>query len=195
MRKSRGFTLAEAILAISLVAVAMGLLGLLFQRSLDVLKLIDDKERARQAGRMGLDRLTSELREATFLTSMGSVAEFEKIDPTKEAVDPPVAPNNPPEDFVPPEYFPTTAYPDSARLQIRYSTADDALVREVRSKGGGGFVRQTVVQGVNSINCTTTPDTPGQIEVTVAVQSSRRILSLSSRILCPCIKEEFATTP
>lgn len=195
MRRSSGFTLAEAILAISLVAVATGLLGLLFQRSLEVLKVIDDKERARQAGRMGLDRLTAELREATLLSDMGSVAEFEKIDPTVTAVEPPVAPNNPPEDFVPPEYLPTTAYPDSARLQVRYSVAEDALIREVRVKGVGGYVGQTVVQGVNAIMCTTTPDTPGQVEVTVTVQSSKRILSVSSRILCPCIKEEFAVTP
>lgn len=194
MRNRRGFTLAEALLAISLVAVTMGLLGLLFQRSMNVLKVIDDKERARQAGRMGLDRLTSELREATELIDIGATAFFEKIDPNAVALEPPEAIDNPPEDYIPPAYGPLQAYPNSTRLEVRYSTANDALIREVRQKGSGGFHRQVVVHGVNSIMCSTTPETPGQVEVTVSVVSSQRIITLSSRILCPCIKEEFNHT-
>ncbi len=190
-RGNGGFTLAEALLAISLVAITMGLLGLLFQRSLNVLKVIDDKERARQAGRMGLDRLTSELREATDLLEMSNVAYFEKIDPNAVAVDPPLAPDNPPEDYVPPSYTPQLAYPDSSRLEVRYLTSGDQLLREVRRKGSGGFVRQIVVVGINAFTCRQSVDNPGEVEVIVSVQDSRRVTTLSSRIQCPCIKEPF----
>lgn len=190
-RGNGGFTLAEALLAISLVAITMGLLGLLFQRSLNVLKVIDDKERARQAGRMGLDRLTSELREATDLLEMSNVAYFEKIDPNAVAADPPLAPDNPPEDYVPPSYTPQLAYPDSSRLEVRYLTSGDQLLREVRRKGSGGFVRQIVVVGINAFTCRQSVDNPGEVEVIVSVQDSRRVTTLSSRIQCPCIKEPF----
>jgi hypothetical protein len=169
----------------------MGLLGLLFQRSFKVLRVLDDKERTRQAGRMGLDRMTAELREATLLTSLGATLEFEKIDPNAVAVTPSPAPTEVPDDYEPPAYTPAMAYPNSARLEIRYSTDSDQLIREVRVKGSGAYTKQVVVAGVNAFNCTQNPDNEGEVEVTVSVLDNGRVTALSSRILCPCIKEVF----
>ncbi len=186
-----GISLAEALLAIFLAGATMGMLGLLFQRSFSVLRLIDDKERARQAGRMGLDRMTSELREAVRMETVGDTLEFEKIDPNAVIVAPAPAPTAVPEDYEPPEWTPNDAYPDARRLLVRYSTDNNALFRQVKVKSSGAYVRQTVVEGVNAFRCAQNPENPGEVEVTLTVQDNQRMLTLSSRVICPCIKEEF----
>lgn len=191
-RKRRwGISLAEALLAIFLAGATMGMLGLLFQRSFSVLRVLDDKERSRQAGRMGLDRMTSELREAVRMVSLGETLEFEKIDPNSTIVTPSPAPTQVPEDYEPPPWTPEDAYPDNDRLLVRYSTADDALLRQVKRKTAGSYVRQTVVEGVNAFVCVQNPENPGEIEVRLTVQDNKRMMTLSSRVLCPCIKEPF----
>lgn len=189
--KQAGLSLAEALLAIFLAGATMGMLGLLFQRSYQVLRVIDDKERSRQAGRMGLDRMTSELREAVRLAPVGTTLEFEKIDPNAEISPPFPVPAEVGEDYEPLPWGPADAYPDEKRLLVRYSTANSALLREVKVKSSGAWVRQIVVEGVNAFRCEQNPENPGEIEITVTVQDNQRFVTLSSRVLCPCIKEEF----
>lgn len=172
--------------------MVMAFTGLLFQRSFHVLRLLDDKERSRQAARMGLDRITSELREATDIISTSGYLEFEKIDPTAVIVPPSAEPDPVEDDFVPPAYTPNTAYPNSARLIVRYSTQNGNLVRTVRNKASGGAVTQVVVAGVNDFTCTEVPDNVGEVLVEVAVVDNRRVMTVSSRILCLCIREEFS---
>lgn len=189
--RHRGFSLAEALIAISLVAMTLGMLALLFQRSFHVLKIIDDKELARQAGRMGLDRITSELREAVEEPLLGSVVEFEKIRPGAEISEPPAVPTPLPNDFTAPEWEPNDAYPPSERLLVRYSTADEKLFREVRLKSSGTWVKQVVVVGINSFFCKKNPESPSEIEVMVSILDGGKIVSLSNRVFLPCIKEKF----
>ena len=178
-------------LAIFLVALAMGLLGMLFQRSFQILRVVDEKEKARQAARMGFDRLSSELREATKIVELSSSAEFEKIDPQATAAVPFPAPTNPPEDYVPPEWKPEDSYDSSQRLVVRYSVLDESLYREVRYRNRGGAIRQVVVVGVNSFTCRENPDNQGEIEIALSVVDRDRVQTVSGRILCPCIKEPF----
>ena len=185
----RGFTLPESLLALFLVGLAMGFLGMLFQRSFQILRVLDDKERARQAGRMGYDRLSSELREATDLLRWNEVAEFKKINPQATLVPPPEAPVDPPATWAsPPPWTPLDAYPESARMTVLYTTVDEALYRTVTA---GGSTTQLIVKGVNSFVCTPNPDNRGEIEITLSVRESQRVTTVSGRILCPCLKEDF----
>lgn len=192
-------TLAESLLALFLVGLVMGLLAALFQRSIQVLRFLDDKERARQAGRMGLDRISSELREATKLLSLGDSVSFIKIDPTKDVSPPPPAPSpvpSDPDNFVLPVWTPEMAYPDSARLRVRYDTSDEKLYRQVQQADGGTPTRQLIIEGINSFICRQelefgVPKNPGEVIIEVSVRDNERVVILSSRILCPCIKEKF----
>lgn len=191
-RKSQGFTLAETMLALFLIGLVMSAVALLFHRSFQVLRTLDAKERTRQAARMGLDRMTSELREATFISQVGAgVLSFEKIDPGATAVLPDDVPEVVPDEFEPPQYGPDQAYPESTRLEVEYEAVDENLVRRVRVKGSGSWDEQTVVSGVNAFSCVQNPDNEGEVEVTVTVFDNRRAMTLSSRILCPCIREAF----
>ncbi len=189
-RRIRGFTLPESLLALFLVGLAMGFLGLLFQKSFNILRVLDDKERARQAGRMGYDRLSSELREATELLRLNEVAEFRKINPQARMVDPPEAPIDPPASWSsPPAWTPLDAYPESVRMTVLYTTSDEALYRTVTA--AGQMTRQLIVEGVNSFVCTSNPDNLGEVEIVLSVKEDKRVSTVSGRILCPCIKEEF----
>ena len=171
--------------------MVMAFTGLLFHRSFQILRVLDDKERARQAARMGLDRIMSELREATLIIEASSELEFEKIDPTRKIIEPAAIPEDPPNDFVPPPYGPAQAYPDNNRLIVRYEIQNENLVRRVKRKTGGAFQNQVVVAGVNAFTCTETPGNEGEVKVEVSVRDNRRVLIVSGRVLCICIREEF----
>ena len=196
--RRHGFSLLEAVLALFLVGLTIGLIGSLFQRSFAILRLLDEKERARQASRMGLDRITSELREATVVLVTGvDQLEFEKIDPTRDMVPPEPPPLDAdgnvaiPDNYVPPDWDGAKAYPDSARLIVRYLMDGENLVRTVRYKAGAGESRQLVVAGVNSFTCQANPDNEAEVDVTISVRDNRRVTTVSSRVLAPCIKVEF----
>ena len=187
----------ETLVAIGMIAMVMAFTGLLFHRSFQILRVLDDKEKTRQAARMGLDRIAGELREAVAITEASSVVEFEKIDPTAKIVEPPAPPTNSsgeievPDDYLPPVYGPNQAYPAGSRLIVRYETVDEDLIRTVRYKNGGSAVSQVVVAGVNSFTCEEVAGNVGEVVVTVAVVDNRRIKTVSGKVLCPCIREEF----
>ncbi len=191
---SRGLTIAESLVAMGLVAVVMGALALLFQRSFGVLRQLDDKERVRQVSRMGLDRILSEVREATRIVSAGTdIVQFEKIDPSASAVPPIPAPPPPPaapepaDDYTPPSYLPEEAYPDSSRLIVTYRIQGEVLVRQVQRKTGGASQSQAVVEGVNSFVATVDDATPNKVTVAVSAKEKTRVTSLKGSVLCPCI--------
>lgn len=193
MRCSRsGFTLLESLISMFLLAIVLTLTGLLFHRSFIILRVLDDKERTRQAARLGLDRITSELREATRVEPpTENNLRFEKIDPDAVLIAPTPAPTAPPDDFVPAEYGPKEAYPDSTRLLIEYTAQNEKLIRRVARLTGGPASSQVVVVGVNSFTCTEVEGNPGEFEVKVSVLDNRRVMTLKSLVLCPCIRAEF----
>lgn len=190
-KRVRAFTLPESLLALFLVGLAMGFLGLLFQRSFEILRVLDEKERARQAGRMGYDRLSSELREATTFLGFGDVARFKKINPQATVSDVPEAPKDPPEtsSWKAPVWTSLDAYPESKRMTVLYSVENEAMYRTVTAAGSTS--KQLVVGGVNSFVCTPNPDNWGEVEIVISVKENKKIKTVSGRILCPCIKEEF----
>ncbi len=188
-RNQTGFTLLETLVSIGMIAMVMAFTGLLFHRSFQILRVLDDKEKTRQAARMGLDRIAGELREAIDITEASSLVEFEKIDPTATIAPPPEPPDEIPDNYEPPNWGPNQAYPGSARLLVRYETVNENLIRTVRYKSGGAGVSQVVVAGVNSFTCEEV--NVGEVLVTVAVVDNRRIKTVSGKVLCPCIREEY----
>lgn len=191
MRGRRGFTLLETVVSIGMVAMVMAFTGLLFHRSFNVLRLLDDKERSRQAARMGLDRITSELREATAIINSGDSVVFEKIDPTAVIVEPDPVPTPINDLSVPPLYSPQIAYPNSARLVVRYQTIEENLIRGVRQKTSSSFTEQVVVAGVNAFTVSEVEGNTGEVLVEVSIVDNGRVKTVSGRVLCPCIQEEF----
>ena len=191
MREYRGFTLLETVVSIGMVAMVLAFTGLLFHRSFNVLRLLDDKERTRQAARMGLGRIASELREATKINGAGDYVEFEKIDPTAVIVVPPDEPDPVEDDSEPPKYGPDEAYPASARLVVRYETRDENLIRRVKRKSSGSYTDQVVVAGVNAFTVAEVEGNVGEVTIEVAVLDNRRVTTVAGRVLCPCIREEF----
>lgn len=191
MRRARGLTLMETVVSITMMALVLAMTGLLFHRSFNVLRVLDDKERTRQAARMGLDRITSELREATDIREASDALEFEKINPVAVAVAPDPEPTPVEDEFEPPEYTPQTAYPNDQRLIVRYETENDNLIRRVRRKSDSTFHTQVVVAGVNSFSVTEVEENLGEVQVQVAVVDNGRLNIVSGQVLCPCIREEF----
>ncbi len=190
-RRIRAFTLAESLLALFLVGLAMGFLGLLFQRSFEILRVVDERERARQAGRMGYDRLSSELREAVEFISFDVGAEFKKINPQTPVAIPPVEPTPVPEasTWMAPDWKSLDAYPEASRMTVLYTAEDEAMFRTVTASGRTS--KQLVVEGVNSFVCTPNLDNWGEVEIVISIKENKKIITVSGRILSPCIKEGF----
>lgn len=178
MRRCRGFTLFEAMIASFLFGMVMLALASLFSDSARVTRYVDLKERTTLALQIGLERISSELREATEIKGTGSTLRFEKIDPLAEFNEGNL-PGIP--DPVPPGWSPGgwTRYAGGARVDVRYSVADGVLYREVQGE------RQKVIEGLEGFN-SEQPET-GVIELTVAVAEQNVIRTLSTRVVCPVI--------
>lgn len=185
-------SLIEILITLGLVGIVMFMSSQLFQRTYRTMRMIDAKEKVRQAGRLGLSRISSELREATSLVGIGpSSLSFEKINPSAVAVPPTPEPIPVGDIFVPPVYDAAAAYPDETRLVITYRLDGELLIRTVAEKQGGESNSQVIVSDINYFQCFENPDVKGEFTVTVTVLDGSQAKSLSSKVLCPCLKASF----
>lgn len=192
LASEQGMSLIEILITLGLVGIVMFMSSQLFQRTYHTMRVIDAKEKVRQAGRLGLNRISSELREATKLVSVGpSSLSFEKINPSAVAVPPTPEPMPVGDVFVPPVYDAAVAYPDQTRLLITYQLDGELLKRTVAEKQSGESNSQVIVSDINYFQCLENPNVKGEFTVTVTVLDGSQAKSLSSKVLCPCLKAGF----
>ncbi len=176
-RSKRGTTLAEALVALSLFALVLGISA----RIASVYSRLAQQGRIRQAlvdsARTGLTTVAQEVRDSTSIVSLGSVLRLEKI-----------------MDQIPgrlPNTFPTPApavappvelHPPSQLFDVRYQLEGDChLWREI--SGPIPTQRQRVCSDVYGFNSRLTPQ--GTIEVAMSINLEGRTERLQVEVYRP----------
>lgn len=161
-----------------LFGMVMLALASMFQDSAKVTRYVDLKERTTLALQVGLDRISSELREATEIKATGSSLRFEKIDPTVQFSDAslPGVPDPVPAGWGPGNW---TRYGSGDRVDVIYRSVGGVLLRVVQGE------EQKVIEGLQGFS-SAQPE-PGVIELTVSVAEQNVIRTLTTQVVCPVI--------
>ncbi|MBI3929355.1 MAG: type II secretion system protein [Armatimonadetes bacterium] len=178
VRTLRGFSLIEVVITMLLLSMVMTMVSLLLQGSAQVVNFAEAVERTGQAAQLGLERITSELREATEIKSTGGTLVFEKVDPTRsfDSSNIPDVPGPLPDGWTPPGW---TRYPAAAYLTVTYRSDGTQLVRRV------GSVRQVIAEGITGFD-SRQPET-GVIRLSLTMQERRRTRTLETLVTCPVV--------
>lgn len=172
MKRRGGFTLAEALVSMAILAILIGLASSIFVGYTRITRQSSTHERNLILGYTALDRMRSEVSSAIYLSepaasngSVGSVLEFEKIDPSVLAR----LPN--------PEPPPTTFEPlDPAyTCGVRYEVVAGKLIR--KAWGGTRWQSEEVLMS-GVLGLTTTFEAPAGLMITLNLQEE-----LTTRLL------------
>ena len=80
--RNLGFSLIEVVLVLFLMGVILMIVSRLIGRTFETLRYLEEKGQTVQSATLGLERLSSELREAVAVTTAtGSTAVFQKVEP------------------------------------------------------------------------------------------------------------------
>lgn len=127
MSKSRGFSLAEALISMAMLAMILGAAASLFLNYSRITKQSSPKERNLVGGQLALERMRSEVAEALVLREPASGTTsarllFDKLDPAANRLPVPL---NPSQAFS----------PQSPICQVEYSLVSGQLLRRTRGAG------------------------------------------------------------
>ncbi len=161
--RSPGYTLAETLITLFLMAMVFGVVAVLITRGYRVLTFQSQKERTTLAAQVALDRMTAELREATAVDVVGPQLTFRKIDKSVagrfDLTTPP------------------TTYPLGDEIAVTYQT--DGAGNLMRLVGGQS---QLIVEGVTGFTCSLTGP---RLDAALSVQEATRITRLSTVVFLP----------
>ena len=178
--KRRAFTLLEALVTMALVATVFGTLVVLLQDSSRVVNLSNQKDAARSAGQVGLERVCNELWEATAVDSPAAagvdatILTFEKADPSATTRLPTPIPE-------PPGAF-NVADP-AFHLTVSYELSGRRFIRSVGPRGGTPTIRMEVAENVAGFTCTQFGR--GQYYLKLTVEVGTNLYSYYSTVSCP----------
>jgi len=125
--KQRGFSLAEALISMAMLAMIMGAAASLFLNYSRITKQSSPKERNLVGGQLALERMRSEVAEALVLREPAvnrpsARLFFDKLDPSR--------------DRLPVPLDPTQAFsPQAPTCQVEYSLVSGQLLRRTRGSG------------------------------------------------------------
>lgn len=146
-----------------LIALVFGVVAALIRNGYRVLSFQSKKERSTLAAQVALDRLCSELREATNVDATGPSLEFRKVDKSVlgrfDTVTPP------------------TNYPFGSLITVRYSTDGQGFL--VREAGGQSAALAEGITGFNSAL------TGARMDIALSVQEQTLLRRLSTVVLMP----------
>lgn len=179
MKKSRAaFTLIEMVILLFLAGVILFAVSRLTRETYKSLNFLREKAQTYESAVQGVERLTSDMREAvTQPTITGDSVSFSKVKPAEDVAKggaPRPHPLDPSyETYVPP----TGPYGGGQRVTVTYRIAGGNLEREI-----GGF-RSVVAEDVNDF--IVTPRGSGSYEVVMTIQENRRVQTFHSFVTCP----------
>lgn len=161
----RGLSLFEAVLTIFLVSLVFYVAADLLHNATSAVRFGDAKSRSAQAVQLGLQRITSEAREAYLLEATGSELRLRKVDPAPGRLPTPVP--SPPSG---------TWDPYANSLSVRYFVdGQNRLMREV------GSSTQLVCEGISGFSSQTLPN--GNLEVSVSLNEKNQVRTYTTQVL------------
>ncbi|MGE0491279.1 MAG: hypothetical protein AB7S38_18870 [Vulcanimicrobiota bacterium] len=167
-RRNRGLTLAEAVFALTLVALVLGLAAGMMREAYRVVRFGETKSRTVQAVQTGLDRMACEVREAHDIQVPVGELRLQKVDPS--------APR-----FTGP---PGTWDPTQPGLEVHYRVVNGDLRREA-GPSGGPYQSQIIAEGIYGLSCSFTASR--NLSIQVAVDERTRIRSFTREVNPPCV--------
>ena len=201
MRRERGFSIIEITIVIFLTSLILMVVSRLAHETLVSLRFLEEKAQTVQSATLGLERLSSELREAVqVLTGPRDSVSFHKVDPQAPfALDydrnssPNFNPGEPTTDDPEPYLWSDTYRRDAfGRDQwglVEYFTEDDRLVRRV-TKGGREAITD-VATNLNTFLVDPAPSLSGQattsavFRISLSLLEERRVVTFSTIVVVP----------
>lgn len=163
-RRSRGFTLLEAVITLMLVSVVFGVAADILGDACRVMSFSRAKSNSTQAVQQGLTRICAEAREAFKIDGTGIELALLKVDPTPQRFPSPAPPN---------------WSPYTHQLRVRYYTSGGQLCRDVDG------IKQVVADGVTGLRCRTLPG--GSLEVSLTLLEDRVVRTLTTQVRTPAV--------
>lgn len=183
MRKNsaKGFTLIEILLVMLMTAMILLMVSQLTSQTFGTLRFLQQKSQTLQSASLGLDRLSSELREAVEVTQVGGTLIFDKVNfAAPECVN--NALSDPPTAWV-------RSYADINQIgTVTYTVTNGVLNR---TASFGGTQTTAVATRVDDFNVERSPTLSGRATrnnvflVTLAINEDRRIATFEAVITVP----------
>lgn len=190
----------EVVLVLFLTGVALFMVGRLTTQTFATLRFLQEKTQTVQSAALGLERLSSELREAVEVTSLAPLT-FRKVDPAAPIAldydqDPSAAANPGEPDFSvdPAEWsdsYAEDAFGKNHIGSVTYRRVDDTVTRTASFRG-----RSLTSQVAGKVNDFTVSQAPmlegvktGQnvFEVSLSIDEDRRVVVMRTVVIVPGI--------
>lgn len=200
MRRGRiwGFSLIELVIILFLTGICLFMVGRLTSQTFQTLRFLRGKSQTLQAAAQGIERLTSELREAVEVSSTDPLT-FSKVDPSAPfALDydgdssTNANPGDPDPDLPPDTWSDSYARDAFDRNQlgsVTYQMADGVLSRTATV--GTRDMTSEVATEVNDFSVTRGPELAGVatadsvFEISLSLQEDRRVVVFGSVVVVP----------
>lgn len=179
MKANRGFSLIEILIVLSLTGVILGLVATLVSRTYQTMNFLQEKSQTLQSATLGLERLSSELREAVDIDTLGPLV-FKKVNPTApEAVD------NDPTDFVDFAGWDRTYGAIDQLATVTYS--DEAVAEKLTRTVSfdGETSSSTVANAVNAFEVTRPNTVQNCFQIVLTLQEKRRLYTFVTVVTVP----------
>lgn len=177
-RAARAFTLIEMVILLFLAGVILFAVSRLTRETYKSLVFLREKAQTYESAVLGVERLTSDMREAvTAPIISGTTVSFSKVKPAEDsAKGGPPRPN--PIDPAYATYVPPTGpYGGGQLVTVTYNVTAGNLQRQI-----AGFT-SVVAEDVNDFSVT--PRGNGSYEVVLSIQENRRVQTFHSFVTCP----------
>lgn len=197
-RRSRGFSLLEIVMVLFLMGVCLYMVGRLTGQTFSTLRFLREKAQTAQSASLGLERLSSELREAVAVSSLSPLT-FQKVDPGAPIAldydqDPSPGANPGPPDFsVDPDgwsdSYASDAFGKNHLGQVTYQKTADYVTRKATFRSQS--MTSEVATRVNDFNVVQAPTLDGQstannvFEVSLSMAEDRRVVVLRTIVTVP----------
>lgn len=207
--RGRGFSLIEVAIVVFLISLILMVVSRLAHETFVSLRFLEEKAQTVQSATLGLERLSSELREAVEVNSdTGNFLSFHKVDPQAPfALDydrdssPDVNPGDPSPDDLAESYLWSQTYRRDAFNRdhwglVEYSSVDDRLVR--MSQNQSNSLTSDVATNVNSFWVEVSPTLSGQrtgpsvFRISLSLLEKRRVATFVSVVVVPALLDKEA---
>lgn len=200
MNASRGFTLIEMVIVMFLGSMVLLVASRLAHETLQSLRFLEEKAETVQSATLGLERLSSELREAVKLHTADTSLAFDKVDPNAPYAldydkDPSANPGDPAPDFPPLDLssdYEKDALAKNQLGRITYFTDGERLLR--RAEKGAQILTSQVASSVNTFLAEPGPTVEGTstgdevVEITLTLLEERRTVTFKTLVSVPGLK-------
>lgn len=183
MKRVAGFSLIELVIILFLTGAILGMVGALVRQTFGSLRFLQEKSQTVQSATLGLERLASELREATGAPEIGANSlAFTKVIPAA-----PEAVGNEVNDFLFVDNWNRDYGAIGQEATISYNRTGQRTLRRTAPGVPASDVATSVDTFVVDQNYTDSQpfNVPNAYRIRLALQEQRRVVVFTTIVVCP----------